>query len=301
VLLQQVLAYLRQVDRRRRPLNQLVNVLTSTHQPPVPRSLLESVLADMVQSGLLVCRNDIYEPASRGADFIESSRIYGNIPAAPAEVTLIDAETGRTVATVAEFGPDVRGLRIAGRSFDILPGESGNVRKVRGGGDHAASPRYHARCLAYSGEVGVSVRNRLGLEPGSIAVIERGETAVVFTWLGQLLNLCLAEGIQSLGGFAEDRSFALILRKTKPGPTLGVLRSAVDALSRNNPLGGQRVEQVVDLGGHFEELSDDGKRRAREDWLDPKYLRAWVDGLQNLQLVEADSSLGADLLTLVGL
>ena len=49
----------------------------------------------MVQSGLLVCHNDIYEPASAGADFIESSRIYGNIPAAPAEVTLIDAETGR--------------------------------------------------------------------------------------------------------------------------------------------------------------------------------------------------------------
>ena len=200
---------------------------------------------------------------------------------------------------MAGFGPDVRGLRIAGRSFDLLPGQSGNVRKVRGGGAHAAAPRYHARCLAYSGDLGVSVRNRLGLKSGSLAVIERGETTVVFTWLGQLLNLCLAEGIQNLGGFAEDRSFALILRKSKPGEMLDVLRAAVDALSRNNPLGDQQVEHVVDLGGHFEELSDDGKRRGREDWLDLKYLRAWVDGLQKLQVVEADSSLGIDLLTLV--
>jgi hypothetical protein len=109
----------------------------------------------------------------------------------------------------------------------------------------------------------------------------------------------LAEGVQSLGGFAEDRSFALILRKIKPGQTFGVLRSAVDALSRNNPLGDQRVERVADLGGHFGELSDDGKRRAREDWLDLRYLRAWIDGLQSLQVIAADSPLGADLLTLV--
>ena len=106
------------------------------------------------------------------------------------------------------------------------------------------------------------------------------------------MNLCLAEGVQSVGGFAEDRSFALILRKSKPGQILEVLCTAVDALSRNNPLGDERVEYVVDLGGHFEELSDDGKRRGREDWLDLKYLRAWVDGLQNLQVVEADSPWG---------
>ena len=128
----------------------------------------------MVQSDLLVCRNDIYEPASRGADFIESNRIYGNIPAAPAEVTLIDAETGRPLATVARFGPDVHGLRIAGRSFDVLPGQAGNIRKVRSGGKHIVPPRYHARCLAYSGDLGVSIRNRLGLEQDSLAVIERG-------------------------------------------------------------------------------------------------------------------------------
>jgi ATP-dependent helicase Lhr and Lhr-like helicase len=299
VLVQQTLAYLRQVDKRRRTLEQCENVFTGTAHPPVDRALVRDVLSDMVGSKLLACRNEVYEPASRGADFIESGSIYSNMAPSPVSITLVDADSGRVVATVAGLGSDLRGVRIAGRSFNILPGDTGFVRKVRTGGAHTEAPRYHARCFSYAMDVGFSLRNHLQAQPDTLPVIERGEIVIVFTWLGQLLNLCLAEGIQTIDGNADDRSFALILREIQPAQILAVLRRAVEALGRANPLGGQRVEQVVDLGAHVDELSDEGKRRAREDWLDLQFLNRWVDGLRGIQLVPAEAPLAADLLSLV--
>src|SRR5206468_1805195 len=130
------------------------------------------------------------------------------------------------------------------------------------GGDHSTPPRYHVRRLAYSGELGVAVRNRLGLESNSLAVLECNKACLALTWLGQLLNLCLVSSVKSLGGFAAERSFGLILTNTKPEQILSVLRSAIDALSRHNPLGDLPIEGFTDLGSHFDELTDEGQRRA---------------------------------------
>jgi hypothetical protein len=231
------------LNERRRTREQFVNVITATARPPIDRALVEQVLADMVRSELLVCRNTVYESASRGADFIESTSIYSNMPPAPVSITLVDADCGQVVATVAGLSPDLRGVRIAGRSFDILPGEEGFVRKVRGGGAHSEAPRYHARCF-----------------PG-----------------------------------------ALLLRGVGPAQILPLLRRALDALARANPLGSQRVEQTADLGAHFDEMSADGKRRAREDWLDLPFLQRWLDSVQGVDLVQPDTPLAADLLTLADL
>jgi ATP-dependent Lhr-like helicase len=210
VLVQQTLAYLRQVDKRRRTLKQFEKVFTGKAHPPVDRALVRNVLLDMVGSELLVCRNGVYEPASRGADFIESASIYSNIAPSPVSITLVDADSGQVVATVAGLGSDLRGVRIAGRSFDLLPGDTEFVRKVRTGGAHSETPRYRARCFSYAMEVGFSLRNHLRAQPGTLPVIERHGVVIAFTWLGQLQNLCLAEGIQAIGGYADDRSFALI-------------------------------------------------------------------------------------------
>lgn len=301
VLVQQTLAYLRQVEKRRRTLEQCENVFLGTAHPPVDRALVRDVLSDMVGSGLLVCRNGVYEPASRGADFIESGSIYSNMAPSPVSITLVDADSGQVVATVAGLGTDLRGVRIAGRSFDILPGDTEFVRKVRTGGEHSEAPRYQARCFSYAMDVGFSLRNHLQAQPDTLSVIERNGVVIAFTWLGQMLNLCLAEGIQSIDGYADDRSFALILRNIEPSQILPILGRAVEALARANPLGRQRVEQVVDLGAHVDELSGEGKRRAREDWLDLPFLNRWVDSLQGIRLVQPESTLAADLLSLIDL
>jgi hypothetical protein len=301
VLVQQTLAYLRQVDKRRRTLEQFESVFTWTAHPSVDRALIRNVLSDMVGSELLVCRNGVYEPASRGADFIESGSIYSNIAPSPVSITLVDADSGQVVAAVAGLASDLRGVRIAGRSFDLLPGDTEFVRKVRAGGAHSEAPRYHARCFSYAMDVGFSLRNHLQARPDTLLVIERHGVVIAFTWLGQLLNLCLAEGIQAINGCADDWSFAIMLRTIQPSQILTIFRRAVEALARANPLGCQRVEQIMDLGAHLDELSDEGKRRAREDWLDLPFLNRWVDSVQRIHLVQPDSRLAADLLSLIDL
>ena len=131
-----------------------MNVLSSASKPSVQDACIQSVLSDMVQEELLDCRGGIYQPASEGWSFIESNRIYGNIQPNPLEIALVDVDSGKTVASVAGVSGASGGVRVAGRSYELLPGGSGTRQRVRGGGEHDDSPRYHARSLPYAFDSG---------------------------------------------------------------------------------------------------------------------------------------------------
>lgn len=297
VLLQQLLAYLRQVPKNRRVVEQFVKVLSSTVKPAIGEECIETVLSSMVQEGLLDIRGGVYQPASEGWSFIESNRIYGNIQSNPLEIALVDVDSGKTVASVAALsgGP---GVRVAGRSYELLPGGSGTQRKVRGGGEHDDSPRYHARSLPYAFDIGAALANRFGIESNTLVTLRVGGSIVIMTWLGRLLNKVLADSIGRPGRSVTDGSFHLTVENIAVNDVLSLLRQTVDDVTANNPLAKMNLERLIDIGPHFKYLSPSEQAKAREDWLDSTFLKNWIEGIENVQVVDANTPTGIDLIAL---
>jgi ATP-dependent Lhr-like helicase len=298
VLLQQVLAYLKQVPKHSRVAHQFVKVLATDAPPFVTERHVQDVLADMVQTGFLDKQRQVYQLASEGWGFIGSSAIYANIQANPPEVELVDVESGQVVATVAGIRGQSGGIRIAGRSYNFVPGGSPSTQLVRGGGVHQDSPKYHARSLPYAFDVGASLAGYFGIHGRELVAIRDGQGLVIMTWLGRLLNEVLADGFRRRGFGVVEGPFHLTVASGDDGRLLALLREIVQDVIGNNPLGTLKTERVADLGPHFRHLSTDQQCKAREDWLDQGFLRAWCEGLTEVRMVPTDSQIAADLLEL---
>jgi hypothetical protein len=254
----------------------------------------------MVHTGLLAEDRTIFQPASAGWEFIQSSRIYSNIAPDPAAITLVDADSGMPIATVAGFGNRSDGVRLAGRSYEVMP-DSGNTRRVREGGQHESGPRYHTRSLPYATDIGVSTGAALGLAETRLAVVDTGAALIAMTWQGRLVNSCLAEALKTSGVEAKAKSFALLLPHVDTARVIPLLRDAAVSLDQNNPLGAFAVERVVDVGPHFHLLSPDAQQQARRDWLDSQYIARWGERLAEVVVIPCDSPLGSDLIALADL
>jgi hypothetical protein len=118
---------------------------------------------------------------------------------------------------------------------------------------------------------------------------------VALTWLGRLLNLTVAESAKGLGQAVRASAFALHFTDLATENVPSVLKDAIGHLSIQNPLATAAIERVVDLGPHYGQLSESGRRRAREDWLDILYLQSWVSNLSDVRVIERSSELGSDL------
>jgi ATP-dependent Lhr-like helicase len=298
VLLQQVLAYLRQVPKNRRVREQFFKVLCSSAEPQIREDCVERLLADMVQEGILDRQSGVYRPASEGWDFIESNRIYGNIQANPLEIALVDVDTGKTVASVAAVPERSKGVRIAGRSYELLPGGSGTIKRVRGGGEHDGSPKYHARLLPYAFDIGASLAGRFGIESNTLVTLRVGDSIVVMTWLGRLLNSILAESMTRRGVKAASGSFHLTIEQKNVDDVLNLFQKTVEDVSENNPLDRVCAERLIDIGPHFKHLSPIEQTKAREDWLPLEFLKNWVEGINRVEVLDENDPVSMDLLAL---
>lgn len=298
VLFQQVLAYLQQAPKHRRVFSQFARVCASDSSPPISEDTLRELLSDMVQTGFLEKQADVYLPTSGGWDFIQSTRIYSNIQASPLEVALIDVESGRVVARVAGIGDSSGGVRVAGRSFNILPGGSANTQRVRSGGNHAEAPRYHARSLPYAFDIGTCLANHFGIVSNELVTMQVGEDIVVWTWIGSLLNAVLGESLRKRGHVATEGSFHIAI-KCDESQLLSHLREAVQEAGLKNPLSALKPERMVDLGPHFRHLSLAQQQKAREEWLDSRFLCGWLENISHVRRLSVDSELCVDLASLM--
>jgi hypothetical protein len=287
-----------QVPKHHRVTEQLLRVLAFNSSPPVSEEEIRGILADMVRNGYLDEKGGIYQPASAGWEFIESNKIYTNIQPTPLEVALVDVETGQVVVTVAAVGGS-SGVRVAGRSYDFVPGGSSTHKRVRSGGDHAVSPRYHTHSLPYASDLGSSLASFFGIESGVLAAMQIGDSLLVMTWLGRLLNSVLAAGLGQRKQQVADGAFHLTIKDGQEKSVVPMLRKAVDDVLLKNPLGTMAVERMVDLGPHFECLSPSQQAKACEDWRDGDFLRRWVDGIREVKMISAGSALGDDILSLI--
>lgn len=300
VLVQQFLAYLRQVKRHQRTANQFIRVFQNDTPPVVSEDMIIRMLSDMVDTGLMVEARTIYQPAEAGSEFIESSRIYSNIAPEPAAITLVDADSGMPIASVSGLADRSDGVRLAGRSYHVVSND-GSTRRVREGGQHESAPSYLSRSLPYASDVGISAGASLGFTESQLAGIESGGELIVMTWQGRLVNSCLAEGIKIRGVEARATSFALILPLEQRDCVIGLLQDAAETLEHQNPLEQFPLARVVDVGPHFQFLSPEAQKAARRDWLDLLYIRNWTSGLIDVLKTELDSEIGRDLMALARL
>ncbi|HVC98417.1 MAG TPA: DEAD/DEAH box helicase [Pirellulales bacterium] len=298
VLFQQVLAYLKQSPKNCRVTEQFARILGSDSAPTVSNRCIQDVLQDMVQTGFLDWKRDVYRPAPEGWSFIDSKRIYANIQPSPLEVALVDVESGKVVATVAGVSGPTDGIRVAGRSYDLVPGGSPFIQRVRGGGDHVDSPLYRAHGLPYAFDVGASLANHFEIPPTQLVAVRVGQSTVVMTWLGRILNSALAGALRQRAFHVSDGSFHLTVQLGQDADLLRVIREGVEDVIARNPLGRMNCERMIDLGPHYRNLSPDLQKKAREDWLDADFLQDWCNQLNEVRVVPADTQMGGDLLAL---
>ncbi len=298
VLVQQTLAYLKQVDRNHRTNAQLQRTLTTEVRPPIIVSVLDTTLADMTSQGFLDRRNDIFQPASEGWTFIQSSRIYANIESQPAEIELLDVETGKLIATAASLGSEGNTVRLAGKSYDVV-GTEGRRVKLRAAGDATATPSYQARSLPYAFDVGIAVARRLGVPDNRIVTVITDDKMFVMTWIGMLNNAFLAEAARQDGLKCKPLPFGLCLPADQSASVQAVLQKCVARLADGGLARQVPVERHADVGPYFQNLSDSVQKFARQDWLDHEYLKRWVDQISEVELVPLSSDLGQDILAVI--
>ena len=299
VLVQQTLAYLKQVDGNRRTSQQLRKALTNDRLPPITEPVLNAALADMTSQGLLDCRNSIFQPAAEGRTFIESSRIFANIESPPAEIELLDVETGKLIATAASLRSDGgNAVRLAGRSYEVV-GKEGRRVKLKGSDDATATPMYHARSLPYAFDVGIAVARRLRVPNNHILAVVAGDKLFVMTWIGMLNNAFLAEAARQDGLSCKPFPFALGLPADQSASVLKVLQKCVSRLAYREIAQQVVVESHADVGPYFRLLSDSIQKLARQDWLDYEFLKRWVDQITEVDLIPLDSHLGQDLVAMI--
>jgi len=295
VLVQQIMAYLRQAPKRHRTLSQLNRVLASDARPCVPESMVLDVLNSMLASGLLVVRNEIYAPAQEGWGFIESNQIYTNIAPSLESIALVDADTGRSIATVKTLGDNTGSVKIAGQDFSVLKGGSKSRHLVRLEGEAAGAPEYHARILPYAFDVGASLLNYLGLPAEKLVLLPAERSVVIMTWLGRLFNTAIAHTLKRSGIIAQPRSFSVVIKDVVPERALELVAGSVDAMKEHNPLGSTKLERIVDLGPHRDWLSDQTLKRAREDWLDHDFLNEWISRIEDVMVLSPGDKLFSDV------
>ncbi|MFO0447139.1 MAG: DEAD/DEAH box helicase [Pseudomonadota bacterium] len=291
VLFQQALAYIEQAPSKRRTLPQFERALGQTSAPKVASKTVGDVIDDMVQMGFVEQRGATFTPTSKGKDFIESDRIYGNIQPNPHEVALVDVESGKVVARVAGFDGSSSSIKIAGRSFQVIPGGDDGPQRIRSGGAAGDGPRYHARNLPYAYDIGACLSNYLQIPKGELWCYRQQNRTIVWTWLGKLVNSTLAACITSQRIDVTDGPFHLSL-KCETQDALPCILQAIDDAVDSNPLGTLKPEQLADLGPHFRLLSGIQQQESREDWLDKVFLRHWRDGIETIHDLPIDSEIG---------
>jgi len=267
-----------------------------------PTSLwVAEVVNSLAEVNLLRIRNEVAEPGPDGWGFIESQQIYSNIASSFSKVALVDVDTGKRLADVGGLEAGAGGVQIGGRSYEVVGSRAGRVRVVRGSAGEQPAPTYAARSLPYAADIGMALAGRFGIDGSELLVLDLGDRVAAFTWLGRLQNLCLEGLLGQKGVQAKAMSFSVHLRGVQPCDCLKKLTAAALDGPLENPLPNLRVENVVDLGPHFELLTEEQQRSARGDWFEAEPLRGSVSKLARVRLVEREGSLGKELAGLAGI
>ena len=298
VLIQQVLAYLQQVEKNRRTAKQFKATFCEEQHPQLRGKEVDHMLSEMVSLKILDEKNGIYQPAAKGWEFIESPRIFSNLAPTPVETSIVDADTGRVIARVNSLDHNSNGVRIAGKSYKLLRAENSKRLLVRIDGSHPVTPLYDRRSISYAFDVGVAIASLFDIPNTRIVYFRSGDSMTVFTWLGKLQNVAIAKSLKKSFPNAEASSFSIRISKISADSIIPALHLAIDQFSTSNPFSTAQIGGIVDLGPNFSILSPEMKKRSSEDWLDAVFLKNWCEHLQSADEVSSTDELGKLLIQL---
>ena len=251
ILVQQALAYLRQVDKHSRTVEQCRNTLALSVLPVFSAETVADVLRAMTGQKLLRIQDSVVEPAEEGWSFIESTRIFNNIGSTFSGRRACRCRHGNAIGECPRL-EDGGDRRSDWRPlYGVLGSPSARVRKVRATTEIHPTPTYAARKLPYAADVGVALVRPFDVQAIELLILNLGDALAAFTWLGRLQNVSLEGLLERRRVEVKASSFCIKCSGVKPADCLRVLRELASEPSPENPLLDLPVEKVVDLGPHF--------------------------------------------------
>lgn len=286
VLFQQILAYLRQTDKQRRTEAQFCKMFRTEFEPQLAVETIEAILKDMIASRHLYVHEGIVTLGQLGEEFVDSHRIYSNLDP-KTDVPVVDKESGRTVAYVSGTKSDR--LTIAGENFVVsgqqTPGTI-SVKSIQNGAGTQV-PEYSGKAgPGYSGDTGACLARFLNLSDSELVLLRPG---FAFTWFGKLHNAILCNCLGSIGFTLKPKSFGIDLgRNVECESVLDAFRRAIDSVEKRTVKYDFPLESLADCGAHHGLLGSQQRDQCRNDWVDDKFLRKWIDRITICKTLDAN-------------
>lgn len=278
VVFQQILAYLRQTDKRRRTESQLIGMFTSQARPSLSPETIIAILKDMEANNFLSFDRGVYSLGSQGDEFVHSRRIYSNLEP-QREIAIVEAESGKTVAYVA--GTTSSSIKIAGQKFEISGPQNSNALSVRSvvHAPGATSPLYRSkRGLGFGSDVGICLARLLGVPPVELVALH---SQFIFTWLGIVHNMAISEVLNSIGVSSTPATFGIQFADQKnDAELLAAIRDAVNRLVSSRSSLESPISHLVDGGAHQHLLGEELVRASQNNWIDFQYLKDWINKIE---------------------
>jgi ATP-dependent Lhr-like helicase len=286
VLLQQILAYIRQTDKQRRTEAQLCKMFRTEFEPRLAVETIETIIKDMITSRYLYLHQGIVTLGKLGEEFVDSQLIYSNLDP-KTEVPVVERESGRTVAYVTGIKSDR--LMIAGDRF-IISGQQTPGRISVNSIQHGAgiqSPEYSGKAgPGYSGDTGACLARFLDFCDSKLILLRPG---FVFTWFGRLYNTILCNCLEPTGSILQPKSFGIDFgRNVECEVVLDALRRAIESVERRAVKYDFPLEALADCGAHHGLLGSQQRGECRKDWVDEKFLRQWIDRIEICKPLDAN-------------
>ncbi len=291
VIFQQILAYLRQTDRRRRLDGQLVELFADENVPVITEAAVRASISGMAASGYLEIKSGVVEIGIKGADFIESRSVYSNI-ASPLGVRVVDVDTGKMIAVVGSTKSDR--INIAGRKYEVAANSTGQII-VRGTdakiGD---SPEYISVArMGWSASVGNCIARYFGIKHNEIVFSYDG---LFFTWLGKFYNSIIATACNNKGFAVTATSFGLRFERLSDSKILmQAVKDAAISVCRDLNSFADPVELFFDCGAHYRLLSESDREQSRREWVDSSFLMNWQESIDVVRTVLPSDPLFSEL------
>lgn len=289
VVAQQVASYLAQRSSGSVGRPELEELFASAGGPPAV-ALLDAVLPEMVQSGLLEpARAGRYAAGPELERWLESDprRLHTTIGSARDTVAVFDAATHEHLGDVPRKGLPAAGPVVFGGRTGRLSSPAGGDRAYleRGDGEAAAPPRWWTPRMPMSLELARAVRDHIGVVGGLVPALplER-ERFAIFPFLGGLGNRVLAAHLRSCG--LRVRAVGDLGIELDGVPALLQLKPDAASLARAAATCWKELERAMDPGLHVTLVPEPVRRQQVVARLEGQGLPAAVAEFRDVMPVE---------------
>lgn len=139
-----------------------------------------------------------WRPGPQLDELLDAHEIYSNIGSDPLSYQIVDAFTGRTIATTTRLGVEGDRLLIGGRSLEVVWRDRNRLGvRYQESGEVTAEIRFDTTPFALSLEVSQGIARWLGLRPGEMVLTSDEGQVLLFHFWGAAYGELLAAVLRS--------------------------------------------------------------------------------------------------------